>query len=214
MTRTRGRLRHHLRALPSRPPPLTAAGVPPQTGLGLSSGCLRQSSLVSAVGIAQWFTSWRLGSISLRVSMPRSRSRRPTTLRAVPSSSISRCPTETQPDGPAVADPGVPNATPSWRVGGRLAELRAAKLASTHMNGSSGPPAQIGLGFQRPPGLGVQRPECAAVCGGERRGLPDVIPDLELFAKAHEVGDEVTTILERVHNVRESTGMGEPKRMA
>ena len=42
----------------------------------------------------------------------------------------------------------------------------------------------------------------------------DVIPDLELLAKAHEVGDEVTPVLERVHDVREGTGMGEPERVA
>ena len=49
---------------------------------------------------------------------------------------------------------------------------------------------------RKPACLGVQRPERVAVCGGERRGLPDVGPDLELLAKAHEVGDEVTAILE------------------
>lgn len=42
----------------------------------------------------------------------------------------------------------------------------------------------------------------------------DVIPDLELLAKAHEVGDEVATVLERVHDVRESAGMLESKRVA
>ena len=62
--------------------------------------------------------------------------------------------------------------------------------------------------------LRVQSPECVAVRRGERRGPLNIVPDLELLAKAHEVGDEVPTVLERVHDVREGARVGEPKRMA
>ncbi len=70
------------------------------TDFGLSSGCLRQSSLVSAVGIAQWFTSRRLGSISPPDSIP------PTPNPFLNTSSISPSPTEISFDGPAVPDAG------------------------------------------------------------------------------------------------------------
>ena len=86
--------------LPSLPPLLSPARAPPQTDFGLSSGCLRQSSLVSAVGIAQWFTSRRLGSISPPDSIP------PTPNPFLNTRSISPSPTEISFDGPAVPDAG------------------------------------------------------------------------------------------------------------
>ena len=52
----------------------------------------------------------------------------------------------------------------------------------------------------------------SAVENGEARSMSSQTSSCS--RKRIKVGDEVTTILERVHNVRESTGMGEPKRMA
>jgi len=62
--------------------------------------------------------------------------------------------------------------------------------------------------------LALQRPEYACVGGGERRGVPDVIPNLELLTEAREVGDEVAAVLERVHDVREGARVGKPECVA
>jgi hypothetical protein len=64
------------------------------------------------------------------------------------------------------------------------------------------------------PSLRVQNPERAPVCGRKRRRPLDVVPDLDLLAKAHEVRDEIPTVLKRVHDVRERTRMREPERVA